>query len=136
MGKQHVSEEINNKGVIMLLNQSEEKSLTEVSERICELSQERGISYVFLHEAYALNYREITEFTGKKFVGVDSRMDVLLDWAYSQDKVIQEPIVEHYRKYHRLDHEMVGLKAKQEGLIEQMKYQTCKWKNEREGTKP
>lgn len=110
-------------------------SLVEVSERICELSQERGISYVFLHEVYAQNYKEISEFTGKKFVGVDSRMDVLLDWAYTMDKIVQEPIVEHYRKYHRIDHELIGLKAQQEGIIEQMKYQTCKWKNEREATR-
>jgi hypothetical protein len=131
MGKQYVSEEINN----MRLNPSEENNLVDISEKISEVSQGRGISWVFLHEVYAQNYKEISEFTGKKFVGVDSRMDVLLDWAFTQDGIVKDPIVEHYRRYHHLDSELVGLRAKQEGIIEQMKYQTCKWKNEREGTK-
>ena len=117
------------------MNLSDDKNLIDISERISEVSQERGISYVFLHESYALNYPEISTFTGKKFVGIDSRMDVLLDWACQQDKIIKEPILEHYRKYHKFDHELVGLRARQEALIQDQHYQTCKWKNEREATR-
>jgi len=56
---------------------------------------------------------EILQMTGKKFIGKDSRLCVLLDYAYvSTYKEIADKIKELHSKFHTSDGEIEGLKGK------------------------
>ena len=110
----------------------DEARLIELAENRAEALSGYGATYAYLHTAYSIHQDEIKEMTGKKFVGNDSRPDVVLDWAQKQDEETKNKITRAFTVMVKEGKRAEAINSQMEALSEVLRFRVSKWKNERE----